>query len=638
MLKFRSIILFFSILFFFNSAEGYSKNKLLLSNKTLHRNDTLRLTYQDSNKDFKSDTIFAYIYSFDSHKEIPSGYNALLVKTDTSDDTFKGVFVIPDNSIFALIKIGDRFFFDTNEGEFWDFIVVDDNSTVYRNAYYRAGLSYMGAFATNYRRTPDFYKAINYYQKENMYYPDNLQSIIAELSLNYELGNISEKDYHSQLEDILASTNLNYNNEDEVKVIIKSLRILGKSKDANKLENKYSYHYPNSQIAKDKAFEKLAKINDFNDFIDQSILFLKQYNDSQYSEKLYLAIIQSYLQVNKFKQLMDFLNNVDAPGQVYYQIAYNLLENKELKLSLSKQERLNYAKQLLTKALQHIDKQTYINVALTPVEKNKLKDLKSIESLFLLSKLYWKEKDNDSLKNIIKKMMLFDKKLFSREQLYYLSLYSYNTNIYKLSLILSKLYISLDTNNIKINNINKSSYNKLYNIDNYGNYHNKLISQFKISKLRLYKQKYLEKKIDFPVVKTLDGVTTSLDIFRGRTLIVYSFGYFCDQCWDLFADIEKLQKKYNDDAELIIFPVLMWNKDKKTFDEIDKFLQKNKLNTTVYYDYLNEVYKNLTITGVPTISIIGPNGFLNFRIEGIKPNMNLYDEIINCLEFLNKYE
>ncbi len=636
MLKFRSIILFFSILFFFNSAVGYSNNKLLLSNKTLHRNDTLRLTYQDSNKDYTSDTIYAYIYSFDSHKEIPSGYNALLVKTDSSDDTFKGAFVIPDKSIFGLIKIGDRFFFDTNDGEFWDFNVVDDNSTVYRNAYYLAGLSYLGAFATNYRRTPDFEKAMKYYQKENMYYPDNLQSIIAELSLNYELGNINEKDYHSQLEHIIASANLDYNNEDEVKVIIKSLRILGKTKEANKLENKYSYNYPNSQIAKDKAFERLAKINDFDDFIDQSILYLKKYNHSEYSEKLYLAIIQSYLQVNKFKQLMDFINNIDAPGQVYYQIAYNLLENKELNVNLTEQNKMDYAKRLLTEAMRHNDKQSFTNVSLTPVEINKLKNLKSIEILFLLAKLYSKEKNNDSLKVIINKIMIFDRKLFSQEQLYYLSLYSYKLNIYNISLILSDLYNSLDTNDVKINNINDSSYTKLYNIDNYRDYHNNLISQFKISKLKQYKQKYLEKKINFPVIKTLDGVTTTLDIFRGRTLIVYSFGYFCEQCWDLFADIEKLQNKYNNDDELLIFPVLMWNKDKKTFDEIDKFLQKNKLNTTVYYDYLNEVYKNLSITGVPTISIIGPNGFLNFRIEGIKPNMNLYDEIINCLEFLNQ--
>jgi tetratricopeptide (TPR) repeat protein len=627
----------FRLLFvsFFISSGILVANDLNVVNPLVAHNDTLYLNYYDNNHIFfPGDSIYAYIYSYTNEKGIPDGYNCYLQRLNAGD-TLIGKFVIPDNSLYGLIKIGDRFTFDTHKGDFWEYCVIDADSVALRNAHYRVALTYLGTNPDNYRRTPDFQMTLENYQTENMYYPDNLVSVIAEISLNYELGKISHKDYEEQMERIIASSRFDWNNEDEIEVIIKSLRILGKTEKANSLELKYAKHYPNSRLTKEKEFEELAKIDDFNEFIDKSLLFIKKFNNSEYNEKLYLAIIQSYLQTGQFDKILNLFENMEVPSDIYYQIAFNLVENKNLKVKIKELDRYNTAKKLLVKATERVQKEIYPNLVLTPVEVTKLKDLKFINFLFLLAKLHWKEEKLDSLENIFSRILLFDKRLYNPEQLYRMSLYAYEFGRYEIALKLSKMYLSLDIKDIKIRNINKNSFIKFNPIEKYKEYYDSLNIIYQRHKLSLISSDMLDKNIELPTVKTLDGVTTSLKMFQGRILVIYSFGYFCDQCWDLFTDIDKLFDDYTDNNDVMIFPVLLWEKDKKKLLELQKFIDKNKLHSSIYYDYLNDVYRNLSITGVPTVTIIGQEGRENFRIEGIKPNKSMYEQIKRYIKYLS---
>jgi hypothetical protein len=637
-MKIKNYLIIAFILSLFSPATVLHANDLILFNPLVAHNDTLYISYYDSEKIFSpDDSVFVYIYSFTNEKSIPEGYNCYLKRKNVSD-TLIAKFVIPDNSIYGLIKVGDRFKFDTQKGEFWEYFVIDADSTALRNAHYRAALTYLGSNPDNYSRTPDFKMALEHYQAENMYYPDNLVSIIAEISLNYELGKISRSDYEKQMERIIASARFDWDNEDEIDVIIKSLRILGKTERANSLDAKYAKHYPNSRLSKEKEFEQLAKIDDFNEFIDKSLLFIKKYKNSEYNEKLYLAIIQSYLQKHQFDKLLNLFDNMDVPSDIYYQIAYNLIENTNLTVNLEEKERYDIAKQLLAKAGKRIDSENYPNLALTPVELRKLKDIKNIKFLFLLAKLYWKENKMDSLENIFSKILLFDKRLYTPEQLYKMSLYSYEFGSYEISLKLSEMYLVVDNKDIKIKNINKNSFIKFNAVEKYKEYYDSLNNAYQSRKKFLIQSDMIEKHIELPTVKTLDGVNNSLKMFQGRVLIIYSFGYFCDQCWDLFTDIDRLFDYYSENREVMLFPVLLWEKDKKKLKEVQKFIDKNKLHSSIYYDYLNDVYRNLTITGVPTISIIGQDGMMNFRIEGIKPGTSIFEQVKQYVSFLTSEE
>ena len=629
--KYLFINLLFLVLTF--SIGFIQANELKILNPKVLRNDTLYLQYIAPINNSENDTLFAYIYSFIATETMPDGFNCNLIRQNNTD-TLIGKFLVPARSICGLIKIGDGFNFDTQQGEFWDFIVINSDSLPMRNAHYRLALTYLGANPDNYRRTPDFTKALENYQAENMYYSDNLVSTIAEISLNYELGKIQRTEYEEQLQRIIASARFDWDNEEEIEVVIKSLRLLGKKKRANSLERKYASNYPNSKIAKQKEFEKIAQVTNFNDFIDNSQLFIKKYPYSEYNEKIYLAMIQSYLQTGHLDKMLLMFDNMQIPSAIYYQISYNLIENKSLKIDLDDNERYNLSKQLLAKALEGINTEEYPNLALTPLEVNKLKDLHSIEFLTLLAKIYWKKNQLDSLENVYNRLLTFDKRIFNKQQLYVLSIYANKLARFSDAFELSGMYLLNDMNDIKIKNINKNSYSILHPSVNYNTYIDSLNIIYKQRNKHLPKEKMINQHINLPAIKTLDGVTTSLKMFRGRILLVYSFGYFCEQCWDLFSDIDSLYKKYNNNSDVMVFPVLLWEKDKKSLKAAEKFIVQNKLSVSIYYDYLKEAFNYLSITGVPTITIIGQDGFVKFRIEGIKPEKSVYDEVKQYIDYL----
>jgi peroxiredoxin len=196
------------------------------------------------------------------------------------------------------------------------------------------------------------------------------------------------------------------------------------------------------------------------------------------------------------------------------------------------------------------------------------------------------------------------------------------------------MYLIIDNKDVKINNINKNSFIKYNSIEDYNSYIKRINNLSRQKTIDNVRELMIEKFIDLPTIKTLDRTTVSLKMFKGRILVIYSFGYFCEECWDIFADIEKLNKDYSDKTDVMIFPVLLWEKDKKKLKEVQKFIEKNNLNVSIYYDYINSVYKNLSITGVPNISIIGQEGAMNFRIDGIEPGTDIYEQIKTYIEYL----
>jgi thiol-disulfide isomerase/thioredoxin len=193
----------------------------------------------------------------------------------------------------------------------------------------------------------------------------------------------------------------------------------------------------------------------------------------------------------------------------------------------------------------------------------------------------------------------------------------YNKYDYDKTLFLSEL---LYFNDLFVNNLdtlNYLSYNKLYPNDKYNNYTDSLYKIKEIQTQVEIKQSMVKKKVEPPTLKTLDGSPLSTKMFQGRVLLFYTFAYWCDECWDMFNYIESLYQKYRENENVLIFPVILWNKEKENINETKNFLEKNKLDVPIYFDLLNETYKNLSITGVPSIIIIDQESNMVSRFDGI---------------------
>lgn len=609
------------------------KSELILSDN-IRQNDTLTIEYRDFLKEFTTEQIIGFIYVFSRDEVLPRGYNVQM-NQDSLKQIYVGKFVIPNDAVFALIKFVSGNTVNNNEHNYWDFLVRTDDNKPIKGANYRAAISYLGNLSENYKRTPNFNKAIKYLEEENKLYPDYLLSIIAKLSLKYELGEIQKTEFEQNVRKLISDFRVDYTNEDEVNSTVKLLRIIGETKRADELEAKFAVNYPNSKTAIKMEFEKLSNINDFDYFVDKSLLFLRKYKGSEYEERVYLGLIQSYFQMGEIDKLINLFRGMVIPDAISFQLAENLLNNKDININLSNQELQTSINELIYNGLNSLRQKQLINPSLTPLENENSINSRELDHLIMLIDFYKKFDKPDSVNyitlNILNK---YELNLFNINQLKKIIKLIKNTDNYSYLFDLTTYALLLDNKDSNIINLNKNLFKMIYPNKIYITYLDSLNNIIKQNNLKGIKTIYLSQSIIYPAIKTLDDINVSLKVFQGRIIVIYAFAFFCDQCWDVFNDIEKLFNEYAENKDVLILPVLLWEKDKNEIKQIANFSSKNNLKVPIYYDYLNEVYRNLSITGVPTVAIIGKNGDVNFRIEGIPTEKSIYSILKDYLNYL----
>jgi thiol-disulfide isomerase/thioredoxin len=608
-----------------------NSGELKFSKTNYVQNEKIEVSYFDTQSWFKDKGPLLYIYTFTGGSITPFCFNVNSLKS--ADGVYQYSFNIPSDALFIIFKVGRKTKYDVNSGELWDLIIRSSDSLDLKDANYLAGLSYLTGTNNYGNRIPDFKKVKKYFQKELELYKSNLKAEIALLSFRYEIGEVDKPDFEEDLQSILSTSRISSDNESEITVILKALRLLGKTERAEEIESKFAAYNPKSKIAIEIEYEKLSKIGDFESFLNRSLNFIRKYPESEYHEKILLAVIQSYVQVNKIPELVNvFIGNDFKNSEVYYQLTDNLLHNEKFKIGLSDSDRIALAERLLEMGYSHS-----LNIRIkdnltsnTEFEENIMRNslrYNSLKSNININK--GKNNETDSLQLQIYELSEFADQNTIKEML---QLY-YNKYDYVKTLFLSEL---LYFNDLFVNNLdtlNYLSYNKLYTNDKYNNYTDSLYKIKEIQTQVEIKQSMVKKKVEPPTLKTLDGSPLSTKMFQGRVLLFYTFAYWCDECWDMFNYIESLYQKYRENENVLIFPVILWNKEKENINETKNFLEKNKLDVPIYFDLLNETYKNLSITGVPSIIIIDQESNMVSRFDGIT---NL-DETFSKIKYILDY-
>jgi thiol-disulfide isomerase/thioredoxin len=104
-----------------------------------------------------------------------------------------------------------------------------------------------------------------------------------------------------------------------------------------------------------------------------------------------------------------------------------------------------------------------------------------------------------------------------------------------------------------------------------------------------------------------------LSNFKKKLYVIYFFASWCGDCIDEIIQLEALEKKIGNQN----FQVVPISEDYKARHEVvDDLIGKFKLETRIFFDDKNEVYKELNIKTIPS-SIIITNGYEEIaRITG----------------------
>jgi peroxiredoxin len=119
----------------------------------------------------------------------------------------------------------------------------------------------------------------------------------------------------------------------------------------------------------------------------------------------------------------------------------------------------------------------------------------------------------------------------------------------------------------------------------------------------------------------LDGSTTKLSDYKGKTIVINYFATWCEPCKEEAPELAQYAKDYGKK-----YPLIMIDRG-ETKDDVKEFLKKNKSTATFLFDYTNNVGKIYNVTGQPETFIIDRNGIIREHYNGPLSEGQIYDYV-----------
>ncbi len=106
-----------------------------------------------------------------------------------------------------------------------------------------------------------------------------------------------------------------------------------------------------------------------------------------------------------------------------------------------------------------------------------------------------------------------------------------------------------------------------------------------------------------------------LSYYKGQVLWIDFWASWCPPCRASFPWLDQMQKKYASNG----FKVIAINVD-ENIEDAKRFLQKNPVSFSVFYDPRGEAPQRFNVQGMPTSILVDKTGRVHFIHIGFKAN------------------
>lgn len=132
---------------------------------------------------------------------------------------------------------------------------------------------------------------------------------------------------------------------------------------------------------------------------------------------------------------------------------------------------------------------------------------------------------------------------------------------------------------------------------------------------------------------TLDKQTTPVSELEGKIIVMDFWATWCGPCLQLMPELERLDKKYDDNPDVVVKAVnTSW---KNSLEDVQNFLEENPKDVDVLYDKDGRLTEKLGIDGIPhTVIIDNEAGKLRVRKSGFTPSQDYVGTMSEHIERL----
>jgi len=620
-------------------------SELTFSSNSPKSNDTIYITYSIDKRFSSYGSPKLYIYRFKENNDLPIA-EQIDLEYEEINKNYKSKMIVDDVDLFIIFQIGfaGNNKKDNNFNNFWSLNIYKSNKIKENSKLYQS-LFHLGNVPENIQPIISFKSALSSLKSELENYPNNLTTNIALNSLELDLKLIDFKEFENKTL-LLLKNKVSSKSESENRAVIRALRTINKSAQADIIEKNYIKEFPKSKLAEEILLSNLSGAQSLEEFDIMCKEYFKTFENSQNYESIMNAYIEAYISSKKIEVLLNNLNSINkVPSVTYIRLANEIISNKDLLKDSSYSFKLNIAKEL--------DKKSNGKLIADII------DFETIDK-----QVYYTQTEWEYYKNINRGMIAY-----------------YKANFYDLiddkSLSINQYE---ESNRILKENSFVSSYEKIisfhYDIQNYNlaNMHLKeAIINNKISDIileyremilaKLYPEKTdIEKslelvnlftesdsifrinltteltKIDFEKInlKDMEGNYINLDKFSKSPIFLTFWATWCEPCEEMLNNLDDIVE--NDKFKFLqIFSVNIWEQEANKNKVLKDFFENEKPLFNVLIDENDRMPFEYGISGLPFSILYHPSKKVGFIYKGSYNIEDLNRNLLNGIKILNEF-
>ncbi len=647
MMKFRYVFAVLAVAVVFGSqAHAGLCGKLDMSDTKIEVRDNIDLSYEPGMLlERNNGPLYAFVYVFNERETYPQAMSFELKKKGSK---WKGsIEKLPEGTVFGLVKIGDGRLFDCNNDFMWDFSIKSGGKAV-RGAYMREALSYLGNIVPTLHRNTDLDKAKHCLRLEVQNYPDNVQAKVGLASTLFETNEIDKAEFTKRVEELVLQ-GYDKNKENEVRAVSRALRAIGRPADGDDLENAYIMSHPTCDLAEEVLRSNAYKSQTREEFEANITNYVKKFKLTMYSDRMYIDLINSYLQKGDGDQAIRVVRSYplepgvdnNPPPAILNMLAVSLMRQDSL-IPMARQ----YAERAIRSAEKHksdpcprfmakeefdfsnreiegIAHDTYGYIlrsmqkpAEAAVEFQKshelLRDASSAEMMEHLSEALASSNQTPAAVEVMREAIRTARSLPQTDQRFV-------------------LIASPDQNKNKeeLNALRQEAKEAKQLALRLG------MMNYDIQSLVFSRQDGRRVRINDFNLTTLEGKKVKLEDLKGKVVVMDFWATWCGPCRMSMPYMQKVYEKYKDNSKVQIVMVNVWERTSDSTDAqriesrkkiVNDFLAKNKdYSFPMMLDGNDAIVSLFGVTGIPTKFYLDKDGKVQFKEVGF-PGADVFVE------------
>ena len=111
-----------------------------------------------------------------------------------------------------------------------------------------------------------------------------------------------------------------------------------------------------------------------------------------------------------------------------------------------------------------------------------------------------------------------------------------------------------------------------------------------------------------------EGNKVYVDQYEGNTILLVFWATWCGSCVSELPSLDNLQK----DFRKLPFKIIAVSEDYQGIEVVKKYFSQNEIrHLEIFHDYQNNLFRSLSIVGLPTAYLINAEGKVKYIFNGI---------------------